>query len=655
MASPEKGISLKHKIIFTMAAILVCCMGSYVVLESMIRQTRQNVNDEILTDIYGHVTDTNEQLHTRRVGKQIQSLANLPAVIRLTTGKASPSDVAVVRGFYLTLEGKTNVNRMLVADAGFKILVNEAGQKAPAFQDGFMQLPAIAAICAQAAKTWESHGAMALLGNIPVFAVVAAVFDDDDNVSGYVAGILEVAHLAQTLSARVDAHISFADKAGNLFYGTDDNVLDAINAEDPANLPPIQGFLARTDQKSFLTHAVAITAGEDQPSGARYYVSKDFTAGHSLIRKLELGRVALVLFVIAAGIFIACMMLARLLKPLLQVKKVIDELSEGEGDLTKRIAIRHYDEVGRLAAGFNTFIEKIRIIVSEIAQNAGQLDQSSSELAEISEKMTYSAGQTSSQAETVSSASEEMATNLANVTTSMEQTSSNAEAIAATSEEINATINEIAQNAARARTIAEDASKGTEQASEKLAALNKAAQAIGQITETITEISEQTNLLALNATIEAARAGEAGKGFAVVANEIKELAGQTAIATQDIKKQIDAVQSTTSASVTEISQIMAVIAGVNETVGMIASSVEEQSTATREISSNIAMTTNAIQDVFLKVNHTSAVSGEISQSISQVNNAAGDIAQSSSQVNVSAEHVRQAAATLRTVVGRFQI
>lgn len=150
------------------------------------------------------------------------------------------------------------------------------------------------------------------------------------------------------------------------------------------------------------------------------------------------------------------------------------------------------------------------------------------------------------------------------------------------------TINEIAQNTEKANTITGEAVSEAKGASDNVDELGSAAQEISKVTETVTEISEQTNLLALNATIEAARAGDAGKGFAVVANEIKELARQTAEATQDIKRRIEGIQDSTSGTVTKIQQISKVINDVNDIVSTIASSVEEQSVTTKEIATNVA-------------------------------------------------------------------
>src|ERR1017187_5300530 len=150
-----------------------------------------------------------------------------------------------------------------------------------------------------------------------------------------------------------------------------------------------------------------------------------------------------------------------------------------------------------------------------------------------------------------------------------------------------ATIGEIASNSEKARRITEDATRQAARISEQMNQLGTAAQQIGKVTETITEISSQTNLLALNATIEAARAGSAGKGFAVVANEIKGLAQQTAAATEDIKGRIAGVQSSTAGGIAEIGKVTQVIREVSDIVSAIAAAIEEQATVTKDIARNI--------------------------------------------------------------------
>ncbi len=243
------------------------------------------------------------------------------------------------------------------------------------------------------------------------------------------------------------------------------------------------------------------------------------------------------------------------------LQRAVAHLHEvARGDLTNDAPaefLARSDEIGLLAKAKQLMITNLRQMVQEIAGGVHVLSSSSAELSANSGQMSEGGRQASDKAHAVAAATEEMTSNVASVAAGMEQTSTNLSSVASATEQMTATIGEIAGNSEKARRITEEATRQAERISEQMNHLGQAAQAIGKVTETITEISSQTNLLALNATIEAARAGSAGKGFAVVANEIKELAQQTAAATEDIKARVAGVQSSTAGGIAEIDKITA--------------------------------------------------------------------------------------------------
>jgi methyl-accepting chemotaxis protein len=342
-------------------------------------------------------------------------------------------------------------------------------------------------------------------------------------------------------------------------------------------------------------------------------------------------------------------------RPINRVVDGLKDAAEGEGDLTKRLQISSQDEVGDLAKWFNVFIEKMQAIIKDVADNAAQLKQSSGELYEISAALSAGADQTTERAQSVASASEEMSTNMGTVASTMEEASTNINMVASATEEMSVTISEIAQSTEKARTVTNSAVSHAEGASGQVDELGRAAQEIGKVVETITDISEQVNLLALNATIEAARAGDAGKGFAVVANEIKELAKQTAGATGEIKRQVSAIQSSTQVTVVQINNITQVVNEVNDIVSKIAAAVEEQSTTTKEIAGNVAQASQGIGNVNMNVGQSHTVASDIAKEIAEVTNAAGNMSNSSSQVSLNAEQLAKLATQLDGTVGKFKV
>lgn len=363
--------------------------------------------------------------------------------------------------------------------------------------------------------------------------------------------------------------------------------------------------------------------------------------------------IGLILFLIAMAIYSFFIIYRKIIVPLSVASHEIGLIARG--DLTRRVAIDQKDEIGTLASLLNDMTLNLKQMIHDVTDGVGTLSTSSGELTHISARLNDNSEQTCTRSVTVSSSAEEMSTNMHAVAAAMEEASGNVAMIATSSEEMSATINEIAGNSEKARSISNDAVTQAKIASTRVDELGIAAREIGKVTETITDISEQTSLLALNATIEAARAGDAGKGFAVVANEIKELSRQTFQATQDIREKIDNIQSTAETSISVIEAISRVITDINEIVTVIASSVEEQSIATREIAGNAAHASTGLAEVNENVANSSLASGEITREIAEVNRQAGAISDNSAIVNQRADELSELAERLEEMVKRFTV
>jgi methyl-accepting chemotaxis protein len=374
------------------------------------------------------------------------------------------------------------------------------------------------------------------------------------------------------------------------------------------------------------------------------------TMSSTYITDSILSTVAVLTVLALTIIFLLRFMIA---KPLDTFSQAFDKTAEG--DLTVEADIHSKDEMGQLSVKFNSFVVSLHQMVDKIAEQVNILKASSSSLNDLSTGMSNDANDMADKSNLVSASATEMSSQMGVVSESMADANSNINMVAAATEEMTATIDEIAKQSETARSISESAVTDAGNATEKMRGLGSSAQNIGKVTETITEISEQTNLLALNATIEAARAGEAGKGFAVVAQEIKDLARETAIATSEISERISEIQGNTTGAIEEIEKISQVINEVNGIITTIATAVEEQSVATREIANNINLASSGIDQVSSNVTASSEVADGISKEIKTVDMASKNISSSSSQVKKSAEGLEELAELLKSLVAQFKL
>jgi len=352
---------------------------------------------------------------------------------------------------------------------------------------------------------------------------------------------------------------------------------------------------------------------------------------------------------------LAIFLIRSIITPLQRMIGMLKDIAQGEGDLTARLKDTSGTETQELAEWFNKFVEQVHGIIREVAGNSAQVNQASTGLLNLATNLRGASSDMTAKSTNVAAATEEMSSNMNSVASAMEEFSINIGTVATASEEMTATIAEISQNASKAKDITGHAVGKATEASRRVDELGHAAREIDKVTETITAISSQTNLLALNATIEAARAGEAGRGFAVVANEIKELAMQTARATEEIRGKIQGIQGATGVTVSEIQQVSQVINEVDSIVGTIAAAVEEQSVTTRDIADNVGQASLGVQEVNENVSQAETVTRDIAKEVASVNAASGDIAHSAEAVQASSENLSGLARDLNAMVGKFKI
>jgi PAS domain S-box-containing protein len=317
-------------------------------------------------------------------------------------------------------------------------------------------------------------------------------------------------------------------------------------------------------------------------------------------------------------------LLDAIMHPLVEAAKVLEE--SARKNLVLRMQGDYEGDYRTIEDNLNNTLSSLQSAIQQIGQMINAVARSADELTTVSETMSASAHDNSAQATVVSASGEQISANLQTIASSMA--------------EMSISIKDVARNAVEAAQVAKAAVAAAEKTNAIVGKLGDSSDEIGQVIKVINSIAEQTKLLALNATIEAARAGEAGKGFAVVANEVKELAKQTANATQDIGKKIRAIQSDTQAAVSSIGEIGSVIQRISGISNSIASAVEEQAATTNEMNRNVAEAARGSED--------------IARNITGVAHTTQAGADSAKKTQEAASQLSKMAEDVRALVGQFR-
>ncbi len=336
------------------------------------------------------------------------------------------------------------------------------------------------------------------------------------------------------------------------------------------------------------------------------------------------------------------------------ISEQLKEIASGQGDLTARLPEKRSDELGDLSRWFNAFVSQLQTMIQKVVVSAREISTVAQDIASSSEQVTSGANRTKTQSSSVAAATQQMSSSIRQVSDSADSISTNMRCVVERLSGMTQTIRNIVGNAdTSARTVAA-ARKIVVESSERVSELQDSATDIDRILEVIQDIAEQTNLLALNATIEAARAGEAGKGFAVVATEVKALAKQTSIASDDIRSKIHGIQNTTTSAVNSIAQIRDVVDNVSNIVNSISQAVEEQSESTDEINRFVSETSTTVDFAAKAVRETTLASNDIATSVVLVDDIARSTAEGAGRFQDVGGKLTRMSGELLQLVGQFK-
>lgn len=367
--------------------------------------------------------------------------------------------------------------------------------------------------------------------------------------------------------------------------------------------------------------------------------------GNQLLRTMSwVGLIIVILFFLVSQIIV----IPSITKVLAKTTEVFNSMfKEGQTDLSKRLNQQGHDEFSVMGQVFNKLMDQVQNVIKDLKSNVSILTKSSKELLQGSEIMVVKIDTMKIKSTSVASSTEEMSTNINNIATAAEEMSANINSVSSVAEEMsasmgtvfttvqafNVSIKNISDNSQEAMDVSNSAILMSKEANDTMDTLGKSANGIGNVTEVIKKIAEQTNLLALNATIEAASAGEAGKGFAVVANEIKELAGQSAAAAQDISTRIDGIQDSVTTAIKVINRVTTVIQKIGGSVAVINEAVGKQNQDAQDISANIQETNGGVSNIASAMGEIASGANDMAKNASEAAKGVREVVMSIGEVD----------------------
>ena len=534
----------------------------------------------------------------------------------------------------------------------------------------------------------------------PAGFIASPIFDGNERV-GVAVFQLPLDRISEVMGAT-----GGLGEEGDAYLIGQDGRLRSDSYQDPSTYSVANGFAAGAAavESDFATRALAGSSGIGEGSGlggrevlAAYSPvsfagtnwavisevdpAEAFGVGAEIVELKRQSSRGLVLWglgcvLAAAGVMV--LFVRRLVAPIEDVLTSIRRAAEG--DLTQPPQCDRQDEIGQMARHFSDFLASLRSQLQSIKSQGEELTTSTAGMTEVAGRISHEISEINNQSNSVASTTEEMTANISTVAAAIEESSTNVQNVAAAVEEMSqnlstvsdnvegmagnvntvsvavetmsSSLGEVSESSSQAADIATRAADAAKQTNETVSHLGESALEIGKVVGVINDIAEQTNLLALNATIEAASAGEAGRGFAVVANEVKELAKQTASATDEIREKISDMQATTDGSVNAIREIVGIIDEINVISQEIAASVGEQKRSADSISEEVAAAAQAAMVVNQNVRECSDGASEIAKNGDELSSGANEISRSAAEASSGAmqtsENIQQVSDSVRS-------
>lgn len=549
-----------------------------------------------------------EAAHPAKVKRKWQELKNRPPVVPDIDGPKLHAAIVADLRTMITHVGDTSglildpdLDSYYIMDATLLVLPSLQDRLGVVLQEGAGVLP-LKTISGHERVRFAVYASQLQASLDQVKASLRTALNEDPNFYG----------VSPTLKARLEPALSDFQTANAAYH-----LLVLRLSNEQSQLPEVGTFLEaglKARESSFALWRVAAT---ELDGLLAIRIGK--------LNEVKRAQTGMALGTVALALLIVYLISQSITQPLRHAVQLVEGVTRY--DLTVRVNHPTGDELGKMCTALNGMVEQLRRNIHSIGLNAQSVAGASVELSAISNEVSATAEETATQGRVVADAAG--------------QVSRNIQSVATASEEMTTSINEIARNAHRSSKVASHAVAVAERTNATVAKLGESSTEIGNVIKVITSIASQTNLLALNATIEAARAGEAGKGFAVVANEVKELARQTAKATDEIGHKIAAIQSDTQSAVAAIKEIATIIREISDIQTVIAGAVEEQASVTNEIANNTQQAATG--------------SAEIARNIASVADAARGTTSGASQIAMAAGELARLSTDLQRVVDEFKL